>query len=227
MTGPVGLPPQSQEPLTISLFHTKLEPAISQTLLKFWEVEDIPCARPLSPDDEYCEKHFQSTFSRKPDGRFVVRLPFSKRESCPDSRDTAVARFLSSKKRWAHKPQLEIAYKGFMSEYIDVGHMEPAPSAIPMNMGYYFPHHAVCSTDHSKKIRVVFNASQQCRNGLSLNDLLLPGPKLQLDLPLILTRWRFHRFVIVTDIVKMFRQIEVHADDRDYQRLVWQDAPHQ
>ena len=102
--------------------------------------------------------------------------------------------------------------------------MKPAPSAIPMNMGYYFPHHAVYSTNNPRKIRVVFNASQQCGSGLTLNDLLLPGLKLQSDFTLILNRWRF---VIVTDIVKMFRQIEVHSEDRDYQCLVWRDSPHQ
>jgi len=90
----------------------------------------------------------------------------------------------------------------------------------------YLPHHAVVKkSDPKGKIRVVFNASFRTRDGFSLNDVLLPGPKLQSDLWLVLTRWRMFRFAFSTDIVKMFRQIQVHKEDTDLQRILWRENP--
>lgn len=34
-------------------------------------------------------------------------------------------------------------------------------------------------------------------------------------------RWRWHRYAIVTDIEKMYHQILVFPEDRDYQRILW------
>ncbi|XP_029176360.1 uncharacterized protein LOC114944556 [Nylanderia fulva] len=101
--------------------------------------------------------------------------------------------------------------------------MEPVPEAeIKGNGSYYLPHHAVVKTaDPSGKIRVVFNASFRTSTGASLNDLLLPGPKLQAELWLILTRWRLFQVAFTTDIVKMFRQVRINREDADLQRIVW------
>ena len=104
----------------ISSFHTHLEPSISQTLLKFWEIEDVS----LTPEEEYCETYYQSTVTRKEDGRFVVRLPFSRQD--PDSRDIAISRLLHSERRLAGNPLLEIAYMDFMHQYLALFHMELA-----------------------------------------------------------------------------------------------------
>ncbi|XP_070517420.1 uncharacterized protein [Cardiocondyla obscurior] len=59
----------------------------------------------------------------------------------------------------------------------------------------------------------------------SLNKILLPGPPLQNDLTLVLSNWRRYRNVFCTDIIKIFRQIAVHKDDQDFQRIIW--IPHE
>jgi hypothetical protein len=51
------------------------------------------------------------------------------------------------------------------------------------------------------------------------------GPKLQNDLAGVLLCWRLHRYVYLADIEKMFRQILVHPDDVDYQRILWRPDP--
>ncbi|KAL7290921.1 hypothetical protein TKK_0015649 [Trichogramma kaykai] len=86
------------------------------------------------------------------------------------------------------------------------------------------PHHGVLKPN-SKKLRVVFNTSQKGSNGKSLNDYLLPGPKLQGDVTLILTRWRFFKFAFTADIIKMFRQFDVHESDLRYQHILWRADP--
>lgn len=77
-----------------------------------------------------------------------------------------------------------------MQEYLDLGHMEPAPddTLCEMTKTFYMPHHGIFKRDGSDKIRVVFNASQRSKGGYSLNDCLHTGPKLQKDLYNILTR---------------------------------------
>ena len=87
-----------------------------------------------------------------------------------------------------------------MRAYLDLHHMEQIPGDELNRPAYYIPHHAVFNKD---KIRVVFNASQQAINAQSLNECLFTGPKLQVDLPIILTRWRFFKVVFVAEIAHM------------------------
>ncbi|XP_017477979.1 PREDICTED: uncharacterized protein LOC108367793 [Rhagoletis zephyria] len=85
---------------------------------------------------------------------------------------------------------------------------------------YYIPHHAVTS-----KFRVVFNASAPTSSGVSLNDVQLVGPALQDSLGSILLRFRRFRVAITADIEKMFRQVLVAPEHRDYQRIIWRESP--
>ncbi|XP_024873811.1 uncharacterized protein LOC112455843, partial [Temnothorax curvispinosus] len=96
----------------------------------------------------------------------------------------------------------------------------------PDGQVYYIPHHAVIR-EHSSttRLRVVFNASHPTSNGLSLNDHLMVGRKLQPELSFIILRWRQYRFVFTDDIAKMYRQILVHPSDVEYQRILWRPTP--
>ncbi|XP_076301717.1 uncharacterized protein LOC143219725 [Lasioglossum baleicum] len=105
--------------------------------------------------------------------------------------------------------------------------MRRAPPSSPSStQSVYLPHHPVfregSATTH---LRVVFNASSISSNGTSLNDHLLPGPKLQADLSSVLLRWRNFRYVYTADIAKMYRQILIDARDLDYQRIFWEEFP--
>ena len=108
-----------------------------------------------------------------------------------------------------------------MSEYLELGHMKEVSKPTD-DLNYYLPHHGIFRAD-SKKIRVVFNASQKTSSGLALNDVLLSGRKLQPDITLVILLWRFGRVATATDMVKMFRQFLVHKDDLEWQGLVWRE----
>ena len=95
------------------------------------------------------------------------------------------------------------------------------PSEFNNDDAYYIPHHAVIKKDNPSKIRVVFNASQKTRTGLSLNDTLHTGPSLQNEIAHVLIRWRCFKFVFCTDIVKMYRQFETDPADRNYLRILY------
>lgn len=101
--------------------------------------------------------------------------------------------------------------------------MSLAASMSPdLSTGCFLPHHGVWKgSGCDAKIRVVFNGSARTLSGDSLNDCLHSGPNLLPALCDVVTLWRRHRFVVVSDIEKMYRQILVHPDDRDLQRILW------
>ena len=55
----------------------------------------------------------------------------------------------------------------------------------------------------------------------------MPGPAFQGDISLIMLNWRRYRFVFTADIIKMFRQIRVHPEDQDLQRIIWALKPNE
>ncbi|XP_011859305.1 PREDICTED: uncharacterized protein LOC105556805 [Vollenhovia emeryi] len=195
----------------------------------FWEQEESPrTAIPLTEDEQRAETLFVQTHSRTEDGRYVVRLPVS--TTLPDlshTRRTALRTQLGMERRFLKNAALYERYAEFMEEYEALGHMTPAAPLSDVK-ACYLPHHGVFKqTDSTKKIRVVFNGSSKLPSGESLNEFLLPGPNLLPALPDVLTRWRRHQVVLVTDIAKMYRQIMVHPDDRNLQRILWRKTHNQ
>jgi hypothetical protein len=93
---------------------------------------------------------------------------------------------------------------------------------------FYMPHHAVLKvTSSTTKLRVVFSGSEKSSNCVSLNDVLMIGPKVQDDLFDIVQRFQLHRIVMSADVVKMYRQVWVHPDDICLQRILWRKTPDQ
>lgn len=74
---------------------------------------------------------------------------------------------------------------------------------------------------------MVFDGSSKTRTGLSLNDILLNGFQTQLDLYDILSRFRSFKFVLTSDIEKMFRQIRINPEQRFLQNILWRNKPHE
>ena len=61
---------------TRRVYHTSTQDPISVQLQRFWELEDVQETSPLSPEELWCEEHFQTSHQRNDVGRHVVRLPF-------------------------------------------------------------------------------------------------------------------------------------------------------
>ncbi|XP_050305604.1 uncharacterized protein LOC126742841 [Anthonomus grandis grandis] len=209
-------------------YFTAFDNSLDVTLRKFWELESVPQRKFLSPDEKRAEEIYQNTVSRDCTGRFTVALPF--KQNSPIFGDTfslAHCCFMSLEARLLKNPELYKLYSDFMREYISNKHMslvlstEPRPESI-----CYLPHHGVIKPDSSTtKVRVVFNASAKDSKNHSFNSTLLPGPKLHADIVTILLRFRFHAIAMISDIQKMFLQINLVHEHRDYQRLLWRFSP--
>ncbi|GBN86372.1 hypothetical protein AVEN_188932-1 [Araneus ventricosus] len=115
-----------------------------------------------------------------------------------------------------------------MSEYLSLGHMEEVNenSVDVKNEHFYIPHHHVIKESSlTTRLRVVFNASAKSSSGVSHNDTLMIGPKNQDDLSAILLRFRSHSIAVTSDLQKMYRQVNIENEDRNFQKILWRDNP--
>lgn len=162
-------------------------------------MEEIHSKQHLTQEEQACHDHFNKTYKRQDDGRFVVQLPLKDNSAqLGESYSTARRRLLSLEKKLNGHPDLKQQYTSFMQEYEDLGHMihilkdsdEALLDGDCVN-AYYLPHHAVSKEENdTTRLRVVFDASAKTSTGLSLNDVQLVGPTIQQDLFSIMLRFR-------------------------------------
>ncbi|XP_058840273.1 uncharacterized protein LOC131695773 [Topomyia yanbarensis] len=199
--------------------------SLEETLERFWKIEELTTKDNYSVEERRCEKLYQSTVSRNPDGRYIVRLPRKPDfdDMLGESKANALRRFEYLERRLERNSELKVEYHRFMQEYIDLGHMQP--SELTETKGaksFYLPHHPVIKeASTTTKVRVVFDGSAKTSTGFSLNDALCVGPVVQDELLTTILRFRTHPIALVGDIVKMYRQVLVHPDDVPLQRIFW------
>ncbi|XP_047105117.1 uncharacterized protein LOC124769099 [Schistocerca piceifrons] len=195
-------------------------------LQRFWELEELS-TKTMSGQDKICEAHFQRHTARDEEGRFVVRLPVKPDcKSLGKSRQQASRRLAHLERRFKRQPKLQKEYAAFMHEYVELGHMEISNPQGIIGPRCYLPHHAVfkeCSS--TTKLRVVFDGSAATSNGVSLNDILMVGPTVQPDLFSIIIKFRSFNVALSAGIAKTYRQVSLHPDDRNFQRILWRESP--
>ena len=199
---------------------------------RFWTVEDLPLNRcPRSKEEEFVEDHFDKTTITKPNGRYSVSLPFNTTVgTLGESKANAFKRFFSLERKLKQDVALYTQYRDFIKEFRDMGHLEVVPPdelAMSEKRCYYRPHHCVLKDNTTTKLRVVFDASALTSTRISLNDALMVGPKLQDDLFDHLLRFRCYPIGITGDLEKMYRQVALNKEDKDFHRILWRDVPYQ
>lgn len=141
----------------------------------------------------------------------------------------AEKRFLGQERRIHSNPSLAAKYQEFIEEFKDLGHLEPVPPDQLQKEPHkhcYLPHHAVFKeSSTTTKLRVVFDGSAPTSTGISLNDTLLVGPTIQDTVFDLLMRFRLYKIGFTADIAKMYRQIELAEDARDFHRILWRNNP--
>ncbi|XP_004527236.1 uncharacterized protein LOC101458690 [Ceratitis capitata] len=212
LCGPVARPITS---FSIQLIETMAD-LLGNLLKKFWEQEEVPEAQTQTDEDTICEDRYRNATYRRNDGRYVVKLPF--KPEFPNSMALGHSRLLAQQ-----------IYAEVLEEYQALNHMERMNSQEIIRDGKYFsnylPHHAVIKPDSkSTKVRVVFNASKLSHSGLYLNNILHTGLIPQNDLMLVIIRWRLYKYVSNGDIEKNCRQIYVHKEDQDFQRILFRKS---
>nr|CAH7749573.1 unnamed protein product [Callosobruchus chinensis] len=204
-----------------------IEASLDKQIEKFWLLEEFTTQKPQSREEIECENVFVETTRRDDSGHFVVTLPT--RENVHDLGENltnAVQRLYAMESKFSKNVEFKQLYTSFMNEYERLGHMtrinESELHSTTSRGTFYLPHYGVIKNESTTtKLRVVFDGSCKSSTGLSLNDTLKVGPKLQDDLVDILIRFRKHSYVIVADVEKMYRQVKIDENQRDLQRIVW------
>ena len=194
-------------------------------LTRFWVQEEPPQTpiTKLSKEQASCEQHFAENHTTDTHGRYQVRLPLT--ESADVLRST-FGKAQACLNRILTKCNQQSIYKeiyfSFMDEYCKLDHMVQIPQ--PAKPSYYLPHHGVLKEDSlTTELKAVFNGSALTTSGKSLNDIMHTGPNLSPNIVDVLTWIHFHPLVFSTDITKMYRQINVHPQDWNLQRILWLD----
>lgn len=193
----------------------------------FWKMEELSSNHNFTDEEKSCVTHFEENLDQNENGRFIVKLPFKENHrQLGNSYTSALRRFLSLEKRLINNPEIYMKYKMFMSEYESLNHMERVydtggdKQLIDSTKCFYLPHsYVINNRSRTTKLRVVFDGSSKTSSGVSLNDILMNGPKIQPDLLDIVVRFRTHKYAFSADITKMYRQVLVHEDHRDYQQI--------
>ena len=201
---------------------------LQELLTRFWIQEEPPSTSviKLNKEEALCEQHFAETHTRDTQGRYQVRLPLT---NSADVLGSSFGKAQACLKRILTKCNQDSIYKkryfAFMEEYCKLGHMVQIPQQeIFAKPSYYLPHHGVLRDDSlTTKLRAVFNGSALTTNGNLLNDIMHTGPNLSPNVVDVLTWIRTQPLVFSTDITKMYRQINVHPQDWNLQRILWVD----
>ncbi|XP_068987944.1 uncharacterized protein [Bombus flavifrons] len=219
----IGGSPTSQSPT--HAFHASTT-ALQADLARFWEIDEGPPTVHTSEVERQCEEHFRNHVQRNNEGRYIVALPFNETTpSLGSSKAMAMKRLTSLCRRFQRDKQFEADYHAVIQEYLELGHMTKITTDHYTDDGYFLPHHGVIKeSSQTTKLRVVFDGSAPTTTGVSLNDVLHTGPKLQDDLFFILLRFRSHQYVITGDVEKMYRQFLVRPEDRKFQQILWRNS---
>ncbi|XP_017470097.1 PREDICTED: uncharacterized protein LOC108361846 isoform X2 [Rhagoletis zephyria] len=206
------------------------EESIDSRLEKLWQIEEVTSKADMWTREQHsCEKLYNNTVTRSPNGRIVVKLPFKDDPAClGESYTTALRRFSAQERRLLRSPNLRTQYVEFMDEYERLGHMQVALSPNLNQPHYYIPHHCVLKPGSTTtKLRVVFDAFCQTTTQTSFNDIQMVGPIIQSELVVLLLQFRLHRFALTAEIVKMYRQVLVSEEHRMFQYILWRSSPNQ
>ena len=168
-------------------------------------------------------KIMNESLQKTSDGHFEVSLPFKESDfTLTSNKEQVYNRLISASRRLRVDPEFYTEYKQFMDLMLDSGFAEKIPYhqlTPPAGKVWYLYHFGV-RHKQKKKIRIVFDASLKFK-GVSLNDMLLQGPDLTSSLLGVLLRFRQGKFSFTADIQKMFYQIRVPEEQRDYLRYFW------
>ncbi len=205
--------------------HNSTIPTIEARLRRLCDSDEF--YEPVSSKEEHtkCNEHFESTYQRNKTGKFVVFLPTEENETVlSDTRKMA----LSSLARIERSPpEVRTEYHKFITEYEELNHVRFFDAdTFQSTNNYILPQLLVLRPDKSTtKLRTVFHASYKTRSGKSLNEILMTGPTLQLDIFDALVRFRRHPVGFAADIEKMYRQILVHPNDQHLQKIYYRSSP--
>ena len=198
---------------------------VNMTLRRFWEIDNsgIDDNQVLSIEDNLILNKAQQSI-KFVGGHYRVAIPWREEKvSLLNNYSMALRRLQNLETRLEKIPEVARAYKENIKKYVEKGYIRQVDNSGKLKTTWYLPHFAVVRKDKpSTKTRIVFDASAKCC-GISLNDAIYQGPKLQQELFEVLIRFRRYPVALVCDIAEMYLRIELYPQDRTFHRFLWRD----
>ena len=193
---------------------------------RFWEIEELPSKSSIlvKPEEKIALAIVSDSLAYN-DGHYSVSVPWkSAQPELPNNYKMAVNRLENTEKRLLRAPEIASAYQDVLNRYKEKAYIRQVPQhEVGTKGGWFLPHFPVLRPDKTTtKTRIVFDASAKLE-GISLNDIVHKGPKLQNDLLDVLIRFRRQPIALMCDITEMYLQIELSPEDRPYHRFLWRD----
>ena len=221
----VGGPQTGPRNRTNFTFMTTTNDDIDKLLRKYWDIEEPTENTQFVKADE---KHALAVAAESIEYKhchYSIALPWRQnKEDLPNNYRMACYRLENTEKRLKREPEVAEAYTEVFRKYEDKGYIRKVPNdELEPEETWYLPHFPVVKPDRSTtKVRIVFDASAK-HQGLSLNDAVVPGPKLQNELFDVLLRFRRKPIALMCDISEMYLQISLKQEDQAYHRFLWRD----
>ena len=215
-----------QTNFNMAYFVHQQDKELSSVLQKFWEVDSsgsVTEKELVKKEEVLSIKAFESSVQFKGE-RYEVEMPWKPNApELPNNYEMAVCRLISTEKRLLKDPQLAESYSEVISKYTQKGYISKVTPSKTDEKAWYLPHFAIVRPEKTTtKTRVVFDASAKF-NGLSLNDVICQGPKLQRDIFDVLIRFRRFPVALVCDIAEMYLRIGISPSSRPFHRFLWRD----
>jgi hypothetical protein len=163
--------------------------------------------------------------------RWMTALPFaSHKENLPDNYGSAMASLVCTERTLSKDPAWRQVYHQNIQDYVSKGYArkvskEEARSHAGLPR-WFLPHLAVLNPGSvTTPVRTVFDSARRFQ-GVSLNDILVKGPRTQINRSLdVALRWREYSEVMIGDIKAMFHHIGVVQEDQWFQSFLFREDP--
>ncbi|XP_014876949.1 uncharacterized protein LOC106939156 [Poecilia latipinna] len=205
------------------------EDLLYRNVERLWQLDVLPFRNEKivvrSREDQEAMNLLETKTQRlKIEGICRYATPLLRKPGAPtlsSSIHSVIAHLRATEKRLKKEPERATIYLTEINKLINAGYVKRLqPMEVEQSAeAWYLPHHLVL---HNNKPRLVFNCSFRHQN-ISLNDQLLPGPKLGPSLVGVLIRFRQHQIAVSGDIRAMFHQIHLLPEDRSLLRFIWRD----
>ena len=202
---------------------------LNTKLKRFWEIDDMSVLRTGTMGDKPIVRIEEQSALKKAeqsiqfaDGMYRVGVPWRGNEpKLPVNYKMALKRLENTEKKLVRSPAIATPYCATINQYIDKGYIKKVGDQNRNKSKWLLPHFPVIKPDkETTKTRIVFDASVKCI-GVSLNDVINQGQKLQQDMFDALLRFRRYPVAVVCDIVEMYLRIGIALEDKQYHRFLW------
>lgn len=194
--------------------------ALVEESIKMDHVEESTQSREkgLSQEDALALDVFNKT-TRKVDGRWETGLLWKPDATLPNNKIGAMQRLNGLERRMRKDPVFGEAYKRKMQENFTKGYASIVPEeeiGLAEGRTWYLPHFAVINPNKPGKVKIVFDAASRYE-GKTLNDALVRGPDLLVNIPGLLGKFRENKIAFSGDIKEMYPQVLIIQQDRSAQ----------